>query len=370
MRNASRAAVALALLTVATPGRGVELAEGKLSVAGFGEWAFGETRGGGNRYVVGTRDGNYQNAELALAVIARPDDSVVVASQLFMGRDGEVDLDWAFVEWRPPVPFRVRLGKIKQPFGALMELKDVGTVRPFFTLPQSVYGPAHLGAEAYLGAGLTGDVKLGGDGYALDWDLYGGAMNLPVYEPFAVLATPPPWTFPQVESELARNVVGARLTLATPVDGLVFRVSGYTGTMKMEEATGESDVRLTVGGLTAEYVDDRFTLRAEAFGRKEGSFEDGYGAYVDAGAFVTKHVQVAVRAEVSRSHVDGIPSSSTLLRHDEAAVGANYWFTPDVVFKLSYHLVYGNRFATPDVSADGVLQKRTELVVAGTQFSF
>jgi hypothetical protein len=63
-------------------------------------------------------------------------------------------------------------------------------------------------------------------------------------------------------------------------------------------------------------------------------------------------------------------------RHREWAGGLNYWFSPSLVFKLSYHAVNGNRLAVPDEDELGPLfeperlRTRTSLVLVGTQFSF
>ena len=57
-------------------------------------------------------------------------------------------------------------------------------------------------------------------------------------------------------------------------------------------------------------------------------------------------------------------------------MGLNYWWNPNFVFKLSFHHVDGNRFAGPDLQelaqavASGTLQKKTNLVLFGAQFSF
>ncbi len=59
------------------------------------------------------------------------------------------------------------------------------------------------------------------------------------------------------------------------------------------------------------------------------------------------------------------------------ALGLNYWMNPNLVFKLSYHIVEGNRFALPMDVADylaayqkGSFDETTHLIVFGTQFSF
>ena len=59
-----------------------------------------------------------------------------------------------------------------------------------------------------------------------------------------------------------------------------------------------------------------------------------------------------------------------------AALGVNYWFGPNFVLKLSVHSVDGNLFAhlegeeLLEALAAGGLDKSTDLVIFGAQFSF
>jgi hypothetical protein len=59
------------------------------------------------------------------------------------------------------------------------------------------------------------------------------------------------------------------------------------------------------------------------------------------------------------------------------AVGVNYWLGASLVVRLSYHQVDGNVHTfleTPEqvmaMLATGRLEKRTDLIVFGAQFSF
>lgn len=63
-----------------------------------------------------------------------------------------------------------------------------------------------------------------------------------------------------------------------------------------------------------------------------------------AGTYGTNNTTV-VTTFISDANVGRAPS---LLEHREAGVGLNYWFTPNMVVKTSYHQVTGNRFSHPD----------------------
>src|SRR5262249_41388423 len=86
------------------------------------------------------------------------------------------------------------------------------------------------------------------------------------------------------------------------------------------------------------------------------------------------HWQVAGRFERLNTNLAGFNDSSPLLKHKEGAFGLNYFFSPNIVSKVSYHIVDGNRFAVPtlldDALIDNTLKKRTHLVEFGLQFAF
>jgi hypothetical protein len=370
MRLAAPAVLAVSLLA-AVPARAVDVADGTLSVNGFGQAGYGRTNG--NTFLVGNEEGQYQNSTLALTVTARPAERLTVAGQLFFDASGEAAADWAFAEWSASDLLRLRVGKIKQPLGLSMEVLDVGTLRPFFTLPVSIYGPANMGAEAYYGAGITGEAELGA--WGLGYDLYGGEIVMHMYQPFelAVAAPGGPWDFSTAEHEEAnaRNVIGGRVTLTTPLDGLSFRASAFSGTRtEIEGGTAVEKLRTTVVGVSAEYAVDRFALRGELFRESEGDFETAVAGYVEGAAFVTERLQLAARVEGLQLDAEDFTGPPSLLRHREAAVGVNYWLRPELVFKVSFHAIKGNRFAVPSGAASGPLPDRTNLVIAGAQLSF
>jgi hypothetical protein len=361
---------ALAIALGSSGARAMDVGDGKLSVNGFGQWGYGRTAGA-NDYYIGTRRGEYDTAQFSLAVTARPADDVVVAGQFFVRSEGDVALDWGFVEYRLHDLLRIRAGKVKNPLGLFMEVKDVGTLRPFFALPQSIYGPGNIGTEAYLGAGVTGEWTAH-TGWGVGYDVFGGALEMDVWEPSeAAIGVPPPFVFSDVaiEEEEVRDVVGGRLTLLTPVSGLTFRATSYTG--RMREDDRDETERVTAFGLSAEYALDRFQIRGEIFRQNEGDAETNVGGYAEVAWKILPKLQAALRFEQARMTKEGLPASSPLRDHVEGAFGLSFWPRDNVAFKASYHHVEGNRLAVPAQSRpDGTFPRRTSLFVAGTQFSF
>jgi hypothetical protein len=342
--------------------RAVDVGEGRLSINGYGGWAYGLTSR--DNYLIGSNEGRYDNATLALAVQATAHDDVVAAGQLSIDGEG-VALEWAFGEWRIADEFRLRFGKVKQPFGFFMEVADVGTLRPFYSLPITIYGPSGLGTKAYLGAGITGGVALGA-GWRLEYDLYGGAIEMEVLD--TTDAFRPSWTEPrpiEPELDILRNMAGARAMVVTPW-GVRLALSGHGGG---QENAGDP-IQYAVYGASLDYAAGPFAARAEGFIQWEEDGDGATGSYVEADYRFLGKWQVAGRLEYGTTKVEEFSGDSPLLKHREAALGLNYWIEPEMVIKASYHLFDGHRFALPEVF-DRTLEDRSNyMVVLGAQFSF
>lgn len=63
----------------------------------------------------------------------------------------EIKLDFAFGEWAFSDALKFRMGKVKCPFGIYSEVFDVGTIRPFYALPQAIYGAPGIVTKSYFG---------------------------------------------------------------------------------------------------------------------------------------------------------------------------------------------------------------------------
>jgi hypothetical protein len=349
------------LLSAPAVARAVDVGDGKLTLHGAGGWNYARTD---ENFYYADDDGDYETAMFDLALAARPADQLVITAQLGFEPD-EVELEWAFAEWRRSDAARFRIGQVQQPLGNYAEMRFVGTARPFYELPTSVYGPSDIGAASYYGVGLTGDRELGD--WRLGYDAYAGAITLDVFEPFEVLEPGADPAAPvELEEATMEGILGGRVSLTTPI-GLVLRASAYGGDAQ-NEGDDEESARF-VGGLSAFYVGEHLWLSVEGFGNVERGSEQQVSAYAEVAWFFNSWLQVAARYDFARTSLDDYDGSSPLLRHDEVAVGMNFWFSPELVVKLSAHHVEGTRFVAPGdgaLSADG----KTNLVFAGAQFAF
>lgn len=342
-----------------------ELSQGKLFLNGYGGAAYGRTQH--NEYGFANEEGEY-DSRFALALVSRHLENIVLGASVEFTGEGEMDVDWAFLEWRISDLFRLRAGQAKHAFGLYAETRDVGTVRPFYSLPASVYGPVGLTAESYVGLGATGQVR-SGRGWGLDYDVYAGDLRVEVFDMDEVLLPGAPPVPPEESFAHLHDMLGGRVGLATPVPGLGFRFSAYRARREEVRAAGEESVTLVAFGPAVEYLTDRTSVRAEYYRLTHGDETTDTG-YLEAAQYLGEHVQVAARVEALQAKVEGIPDS-TFLRHREAAVGLNYWVNPDVVFKGSFHLVDGNRLVLPElVGPAETPEERTWMLMLGSQFSF
>ena len=382
MRNqAKRASVWLVFLTAALLYAQPSAAESAVQVHGFGGWGYGHTWNE-NIYQIGKEDGAYENSNFALNLSASPYEKLSANVQALWKTSGaglQTQLDYVFAEWAFNWMFKFRVGKVKSPFGIYSEIFDVGVLRPFYMLPQSVYGTPGYATNSYLGLGCTGLYPLPA-GWGITYDLYGGKYLLQEYYTDDPLQS---GDIVKVEP-MVNDMVGARLAVSTPVEGLSFGVSSYQGETEvfmdgvvpgyMEELVSGRRANLLV---SAEYLAEAFTARAEYlqnFTIEGEDVLDMNAFYVEVSYMVLEKIQVAglVDRQVRKMEL-GLPVEFPE-DHMEYAVGVNYWFNPNFVLKLSCHLVEGNLFALPksyivNILAD-TLDDTTMLWVFGTQFSF
>lgn len=352
-----------------------------LRINGFGGWSYGRTDQ--NRFLGYEPNGEYTKSQFALKATATGIPSVQINAQLFFrtGQDGSVArLDYAFADWTLSNAVHLRFGKAKHPFGIYSEVAGLGTVRPFLNLPQSIYGPIALASRAYNGVGLQGDLSLGKD-WSLVYDIYGGGIEFEQEESSLLLAQPGVDTVLAATSPFeSEDVFGARVQLGLPVDGLRAGASFYSG---RPDLPAESEpLRFWTWGVQAEYLTDRTWVRSEYVLQRDrlGGFDDRWvGYYVEAARFLTKEVQLAAMRSVLDVEADpGFPLPTDLSRHEEWAVGLNYWISPEFAVKSSIHWAQGNVLAeldSPTAYITAILLGRTatpntRLLQFGAQFSF
>ena len=353
-----------------------------IDIHGFGGWAYGKTDG--HKYSLATEDGQYDNAEFALNVSAKPIEKLSIVAQIRLESGNEqeqAELDYAFAEWAFNDAVRVRAGRVKHPFGIYGEVFDVGTVRPFYSLPQSLYGANGFTARAYNGAGITGTVGAGQ--WGVQYDVYGGQIEGDFETPGLLSTSSQYFNEPSITfGYRVEDAYGARLNVSTPVDGLTFGGSGYSGQAYTDLSNVDTDKR-DVFAAHAEYARGPFAIRSEWGHLKNGGDFEVDAGYLETSYRIGEHWQVAARWDQIDVTLPGVNLSRLpkifpqLLEHREAALGVSYWFSPSFVVRGSYQRTEGNRFAFPETTeqvkaalASGVLERDTDMILVGAQFSF
>lgn len=390
-KSPSAAALTIGVLALALVAATPAAAQGGLlsglEIHGFGGWAYAETDG--LSYGLGDSDGRYDNAEFALNVSAHPSDRLSLVAQVYFesndddaNDEKDAELDYVFAEWFVSDALKLRIGRVKHPFGIYGEVFDVGTLRPFYLLPQSIYGPNGFTAKAYNGAGITGRHTWSSD-WGLQYDLYVGEIEGDFEIPGLLTTVDELFAEPNVSLGFTvEDTIGARLNLLTPIDGLTVGVSAYSGDETVGIDIITPNTRDTYLGHV-EYLGDRWAARAEWGTLEHKDSFDQEGGYLEMSYKVTDHWELAVRGEDWELEYPGIDFSTLppilprLMEHQDLGFGVSYWFSPSFVVRLNVHETDGNRFAFVDTPEEvlaalttGELDDQTELIILGAQFSF
>ncbi|MCB0219959.1 MAG: hypothetical protein KDH09_09720 [Chrysiogenetes bacterium] len=393
-----------------------------VQVHGYGSWAYKRTSNEGYIYAEGDEEGNYTNVSGSLNVSARPTEDITAVIQanwtLMQGRtldtntftfplasppcaaipvpppalangctvavpqgtvtkspESDIELDYAFAEWHYSDAFRLRAGQVKLPFGIYTEIYDVGTLRPFLDVPQGIYGAQAVVAESYQGGGITGNVY--SDDWGLQYDVYGGQV-------ISDLELSPTNT---VETVLL-DVLGGRLHVTTPIEGLSFGTSGYFGLKSGDTFTFPPFVTHAERGSVGahiEYAGDNLLIRTEGVYTYAQRFYKTAAAYLEVAYMFVDHVQLAGRLDYYKGDISDNPVLAAALpksidRHVDYGVALNYWFNTHFVIKTAYHYIDGNRYSQPEAIGAFVtfvtpyagppLDESNHLFEAGAQFSF
>jgi hypothetical protein len=378
-----------------------------LQLHGYGSWNYGYTDNN-NHFVAAGEDGEYDHTQFALNLNAAFNENLRAQVQpcwVQGDEETETDLDYAFGEFKPWDQLALKAGRVVHPFGWYGDIYDVGTLRPFLVLPQSIYGQFGLWSSSYQGAGARGVFEVTQNS-SLSYDLYGGQMEYQDMINWGGLfsagmmsqmqaANPRPMVSmltqamigePEPVDATLQDAVGGRLIYDTPLAGLSFGVSAYMGDVQQDDSSIEPS-RQDVYLGQAQYGTDKFRIRTEA---AHMEVEDSIAidaAYGEASCRLPgflKAVELALRYDWLDAEMEDMESMpvvpagfDNLMKHEEWAFGVNYWFNPNLVTKLSYHMVEGNAYAHPEDLTEfgegvmaGTLEEDTDVIMAGVQFSF
>jgi hypothetical protein len=340
--------IGVALLTVFAPrGAGAQSALERLSVHGHLTQAFGMSER--NQYLgipeTGTAD--YRAAALLFRYAATDDDHIVLQfSHERFGRSpivpegAELEVDWVFYQRDFGSATSLRVGKVPLPTGIFNEIRDVGTLLPFYRPPNVVYLEKGYTTEALNGV-VVSHTFADGSPWSVGVDAYFGNWKYLQYE--------------GSEAE-ANKAFGGRVWVNTPVPGV--RVGG--GVQRFEasniaaadpDATDDffvwhTAVDADVGPLVVrgEFVEAQFF---QDFG---GHYR---GYYAQVGVRATPKLMVMGQAERSDLRFPLFVPQLLIVETEfdrDLAAGISYAFLPTLVVKAEHHWYRG--YNTEDPQAD------------------
>jgi hypothetical protein len=328
--------------------------ERKLVIHGYLSQAFAVSDG---YQVLGiSSDGtfDYRTAALQFRATITPRDSFVIQfSQERLGESpvmqvrNEIDLDWIFYERELGAGIRLRVGKIRTPFGIYNEIRFVGPLLPFFRPPDVFYGEGSYVSSSISGAALSKSL-FAAHQFSLDADVYGGE-----------------WSFLQADRATrakAKKGLGGQLWLNTPREGLRLGLAAHRSTWSNSlETPPGSRVQHKRWAASVDGNFKRFRLNAEF---EKDTFP---GVAVNAVyALVSLHVtdKLSLNLLASQSHL-----KLELARFDEQrgrdyAAGVSYKFRPDLVAKVESHWPEGRDFEEPGATIFAPPLKANYLIVS------
>jgi len=313
----------------------------------------------GNTYLGADTHGSWDDNFLGLVVAATIDDRTKLWAQLEASSLDTTHFTWFFIDYQFTDSLSGHIGRVKLPLGFYNEIIDAKNLQVSLLEPSLYQSALDFVQDSYQGVGFDYEqsLPLG----HLTWQLYGGNTIDP---------DPP-------ANERDRGMIGARVTYATPIDGLRFMVSAARvrdQTQSTHALTNEDRLM-----LSAEYVTERLDIKSEFGSHSNGSAVvdsngtplgvRGYAYYAQFGYKVNSKWEPYLRYDYATSDVNRDDDPSYY--QETAVVGIGYQFTQNLIVRLEDHINHG--YALPVASgevAPGTGKLEWNLTVAGLTFEF
>ena len=348
----------------------------------------------GNNVFVDTEEGTFQFNEVGLNFSTELTDRLRVGLQLF-SRDlgdlgnNEIELDWAYGDYRWRDWFGFRAGKIKIPYGLYNETRDIDLLRTSVFLPGSIYyeGERDI-VNALQGVGVYGDLALkwfGSLSYQLQWGQQdvvedgSTAKYQADYEQTTVAA---------VEEIDLGDLYTLSLEWETPIPGLRFKEFFMTSDHSMEirivEESAEEDERdsdrssrrtedIETVILSGEYNWNAATLAAEYVTSQQG--KEGYYAglsyrvnnWLECGLYYSVYYPDKDDKEGSKLEAQERPAHQAWQK--EWVLTSRFDINDHWTWKIEGHLINGTGQMLSDDNPQG-LDEHSYLLAVKTTYHF
>lgn len=300
----------------------------KIGIHGYLTQAYAQSDG---HQIFGiTEDGtaDYRTAALQIRADISPKDTFVV--QFSHERFGEsriqeikddVELDWLFYEHRFGET-ALKVGRVQIPFGIYNEVRDVGTLLPFYRPSHNFYGEVAYSSETVDGAVLSHTFSLG-DAWRLEADLHYGDWEF-IQRDFFTSA---------YSSAKVNDSIGVELWLDTPVPGLRFGAGAmqYDVQDPASPTPGPATWKAYHVSVAGDF--DRFAVHGEYKGVDIDFAKLALG-YVHLGVNLTSKISLNGQKDFGDFKAPGL---SKIAIDDDWIAGLNYAFNPSLVLKAEHH---------------------------------
>lgn len=280
-------------------------------------------------------DGTFDYRTTALQfryAISDNDNLVLQFSHRRMGRsplmalEEDVTLDWGFYQKRL-AGASIRIGKVPIPKGLFNEIRDVGTILPFYQANKAFYTE---GVETVNGITANRSFETS-EGWGVEANVYGGSV------PIVMQVSLP--TGPMVLDRMMDDTYGAQLWLLTPFHWLKVGAGGTHGEVEGDDGTSST----TDGRFAALQLSfDRWYVRGEWNGSEISRGTIG-AWYSQAGVSLGRGFWI--NGEISRSSMEMYATEySPAFKYDpskDKVLGISYAPSANVVFKLENHWFEG-----------------------------
>ena len=350
-----------------------------------GNLAEGVLYGSGNNYLTAdTTSGSARWDEGSLSVTSSITDKFRVGAQVHSWLLGELgrqnlELDWAYGDYKFKSWFGVRAGRVKTPIGLYNEIQGVDAVTPWALLPQSIY-PSDMRSFtlSHTGGVLYGDIGLGKRGGALSWSAFGGSRGQRRNEGFVMSMA----SLGIAIGDCSGTIAGGDLRWKAPLDGLLMGASYSHTDLSAPNATMESwplPVTTTTEQrqLYAQYEKGKFTLSAEyrasptriSMGPTPAN-EPVHAWYTMASYRVTNKLTVGSYYSDIRLFPAGGNSSNPSNYLEDVTANTRYDVNRFLYVKLEGHYMDGNGLGFYQQVNPNGFERVTRLVLARVGFAF
>lgn len=248
-------------------------------------------------------------------------DRVKFWVQVAADESSPVHFDGAFLDYQSESGLTYRVGRVRVPFGMHSEKREAQALRPSASLPFLYDVNLNLIDESLEGGMIRRGFAIGG----------GQAM----VEAYAARAVR------DESTRVARGLmVGGRLMMETPVEGLTLGVSGYQG--ELERNDGNPQLSKRSWALSARYQGDRVDLQAE-YGRGFIYTRDVSTWYLQAAVPLAEQWKAVTRIE--EMVTDLAQSNDDAYREQRVIVGLAYAINHYLGLRLEqqFHRGYASR---------------------------